>query len=63
MKQSEVKELSVAELQEELDKSRKAYADLKMAHAVSPLENPIQLRTVRRSVARLATELTKREQQ
>ena len=63
MKQSEVKELSVAELQEELDKSRKAYSDLKMAHAVSPLENPIQLRTVRRNVARLATELTKREQQ
>ncbi|MDX1543622.1 MAG: 50S ribosomal protein L29 [Christiangramia sp.] len=63
MKQSEVKELSVAELQEELDKSRKAYSDLKMAHAVSPLENPIQLRAVRRNIARLATELTKREQQ
>jgi len=63
MKQSEVKELSVAELQEELGKSKKAYSDLKMAHAVSPLENPIQLRTVRRDVARLATELTKREQQ
>ena len=30
MKQSEVKELSVAELQEELGKSRKAYSDLKM---------------------------------
>ncbi|MCP9201537.1 50S ribosomal protein L29 [Gramella sp. GC03-9] len=63
MKQSEVKELSVAELQEELGKSQKAYSDLKMAHAVSPLENPIQLRTVRRDIARLATELTKREQQ
>tara|TARA_R110002012_G_scaffold85180_2_gene212586 strand:+ start:2567 stop:2758 length:192 start_codon:yes stop_codon:yes gene_type:complete len=63
MKQSEVKELSVTELQEELGKSRKAYSDLKMAHAVSPLENPIQLRAVRRTIARLATELTKREQQ
>ena len=63
MKQSEVKEYSVAELQEELDKSRKAYSDLKMAHAVSPLENPIQLRAVRRDIARLARELTKREQQ
>ncbi len=63
MKQSEVKEFSVAELQEELGKSRKAYSDLKMAHAVSPLENPIQLRAVRRDIARLATELTKREQQ
>jgi large subunit ribosomal protein L29 len=63
MKQSEVRELSVAELQERLDEKRKAYADLRMAHAVSPLENPIQLRTVRRSIARIATELTKREQQ
>ena len=34
-----------------------------MAHAVSPLENPIQLRDIRRTVARLATELTKREVQ
>jgi large subunit ribosomal protein L29 len=32
-----------------------------MAHAVSPLENPIQLRSVRRDVARIATELTKRD--
>ncbi|UJH89742.1 50S ribosomal protein L29 [Antarcticibacterium sp. 1MA-6-2] len=63
MKQSEVRELSVAELQEKLGETRKAYADLKMAHAVSPLENPIQLRAVRRSIARLATELNKREQQ
>lgn len=63
MKQSEVKEKSVAELQEELAKARKAYTDLKMAHAVSPLENPIQLRGLRRSVARIATELRKRELQ
>lgn len=62
MKQSEVKGLSVAELQEELGKARRAYSDLKMAHTISPLENPIQLRGLRRTVARLATELTKREQ-
>ncbi|MAZ26398.1 MAG: 50S ribosomal protein L29 [Cytophagaceae bacterium] len=63
MKQSEVKELSVAELQEELAKAKKAYTDLKMAHAISPLENPIQLRSIRRSIARMATELTQRELQ
>ena len=63
MKQSEVRELSVAELQEKLGETRKAYSDLKMAHAVSPLENPIQLRAVRRTIARIATELTNREQQ
>ena len=32
-----------------------------MAHAVSPLENPIQLRFIRRSIARIATEITNRE--
>ena len=63
MKQSEIKELSVADLQEKLGEVKKSYADLKMAHAISPLENPIQLRSLRRTVARIATELTKRELQ
>ena len=63
MKQSEIKELSVAELQEKLKELKKNYSDLKIAHAISPLENPIQLRSVRRTVARVATELTKRELQ
>lgn len=63
MKQSEIKELSTAELQEKLGETKKSYTDLKLAHVISPLENPIQLRNVRRNVARLATELTKREVQ
>ena len=63
MKQSEIKELSTAELQEKLGETRKSYTDLKMAHAISPLENPIQLRNVRRTVSRLATELTNRDVQ
>ena len=63
MKQSEITKLSVAELQEKLGDTKKSYSDLKLAHAISPLENPIQLRNVRRNVAKLATELTKREVQ
>ena len=63
MKQAEIKQLSVAELQEKLSETKKSYADLKMAHAISPLENPIQLRHIRRDVARLATELTNRDSQ
>ena len=63
MKQSEIKNLSAAELQEQLSQLRKTYTDLKNAHAISPIENPLQLRAVRRSVARLHTELTKRELQ
>ena len=63
MKQSEIKELSTADLQENLSTLKKNYTDLKMAHAISPLENPIQLRALRRSVTRIATELTKRDLQ
>ena len=61
MKQSEIKKLSTAELQEKLGETKKSYTDLKMAHAISPLENPIQLRNVRRAVARMATGLTNRQ--
>ena len=63
MKQSEINNLSAAELQEKLSQSKKTYADLKMAHAISPIENPLQIRTARRAVARLATEISKRAQQ
>ena len=62
MKQSEIKELSVAELQEKLAGFKKRYTDLKMAHAISPLETPLQLKAIRKTVARIATELTKRAQ-
>lgn len=63
MKQSEIKELSVDELKEKIADFKKQHADLKMAHSVTPLENPLQIRKARRTLARLATELTKRENQ
>jgi large subunit ribosomal protein L29 len=44
MKQSEIKDLSAAELQENLVKLKEKYADLKMAHAISPIENPLQIK-------------------
>ncbi|MGY6649874.1 50S ribosomal protein L29 [Wenyingzhuangia sp. IMCC45574] len=62
MKQAEIKELSVADLQEKLATLKKSYSDLKMAHAISPLENPLELRSLRKTVARVATELNNREQ-
>jgi len=63
MKQSEIRELSTAELQEKLVEVKAEYQKMKINHAVSPLENPIQLRSMRKSIARIATELTKRELQ
>ncbi|MEO9511964.1 MAG: 50S ribosomal protein L29 [Flavobacteriaceae bacterium] len=63
MKQAEIKELSIEELKERLTDFKKQHADLKIAHSVTPLENPLQIRKTRKTVARLATELTKRELQ
>ncbi|MEN9336661.1 MAG: hypothetical protein RLZZ500_1648 [Bacteroidota bacterium] len=63
MKQSEIINLSTAELQTKLGELKKSYADLRIAHAISPIQNPLQIRSMRRAVARLATELSKRELQ
>jgi large subunit ribosomal protein L29 len=63
MKKKEIKELSVEELKLKHVEFKKEHANLKIAHFVTPLENPLQIRKVRRTVARLATELTNRENQ
>lgn len=61
MKQTEVKELSNSELQEKLENMLATLSSLNMQHAVSPLENPMKIRQTRRTIARLQTELRKRE--
>ncbi|SVA68509.1 uncharacterized protein METZ01_LOCUS121363 [marine metagenome] len=61
MNQSEVLKLSNEELKEQLVEQKMKYNELKMAHAVSPLENPIQIRFIRRSIARIITEINNRE--
>ena len=63
MKQSEIKELSTEDLQEQFVQLKKNYTDLKMAHAISPLETPMQLKGLRRTVARLVKKKKKRELQ
>ena len=63
MKKQEIKKMSVEELNEKLAEFKKQHTDLKTAHFVTPLENPLQIRKARRTVARLATELTNRENQ
>ena len=60
MKKSELSNLSVAELQNKLGELKKSYSELTMAHTISPIANPLQLRSLRREVARVATELSKR---
>ena len=61
MKQSEINKLSKEDLQDKLGEFQKQLEELKMTHAISPLENPLQLRSTRRVVARLKTALSKQE--
>ncbi|MFT3886437.1 MAG: 50S ribosomal protein L29 [Flavobacteriales bacterium] len=57
----ELKDLTVVELQDKLQEERDALGKLRSNHAVSPVESPAQLRTKRKTVARILTELRKRE--
>jgi len=61
MKTREIKELTVKELQEKLDNDRAILTRLKLNHTISPLDNPMQIKDVRRRIARVATELRLRE--
>jgi len=61
MKTREIKELNDKELQERLEAEKDNLARLKMNHAISPLDNPLQIKDVRRTIARFATELRQRE--
>ena len=61
MKTSEIKELTISELQERLATEREQLVRMKLNHSISPLDNPLQIRDTRRNIARLATELRQRE--
>lgn len=61
MKTSEIKELTTKEIQERIDVERERLTRMKLNHAISPLENPLQIKEIRRNIARLATELRQRE--
>jgi large subunit ribosomal protein L29 len=61
MEQEVIKELSTAELFESLENESKQLVKLRLNHAVSPLENPNKIKAYRKTIARLKTELRKRE--
>ena len=52
MPENELNDLLVAE--------KERLVKMKMSHAVSPLENPLQIRFTRKTIARVMTELSKR---
>jgi large subunit ribosomal protein L29 len=61
MKSSEIKELSLKELEERLENEENMLVRMRMNHAVSPLDNPNKIVETRRNVARLKTEMRARQ--
>jgi large subunit ribosomal protein L29 len=54
-KTEELKEMTTAELQQQLDDARKELFELRQKQVSGQIENPLRIRSVRRSVARLKT--------
>ena len=61
MKNSEIIQLTTAERKERVVTENAAWQKLTMNHTVTPLENPMQIRDARKVIARMMTELRKRE--
>ena len=61
MKNSEIKALSLEELKEKLNGEQTNMQNMRFAHAISPLENPMKIREAKKAIARLNTELRRRE--
>jgi large subunit ribosomal protein L29 len=62
MKKDEgLKELSTNDLMEKLEVETTHLTKLRLNHAVNPLDNPNTMKAYRKSIARIKTELRRRE--
>jgi len=61
MEQKVIRELTTGEIIERLDEEKRQLTKLKLNHAVSPLENPNKIGAYRKTIARLKTEMKRRE--
>jgi large subunit ribosomal protein L29 len=61
MKNSEIRKLSVEELEKQLSVEKETLDRLKFAHAISPIENPLRIRQSRNIIARINTILAEKK--
>jgi|TARA_B100000902_G_scaffold393461_1_gene447749 large subunit ribosomal protein L29 len=61
MKSNVLIEMPENEINDLLIEEKERLAKMRMSHAVSPLENPHQIRYARKNIARILTELKRRE--
>ncbi len=56
-----IQDLSVTDLSARISEDELRLKKLEFAHVISPLENPMTIRGLRKDIARLKTELTKKK--
>lgn len=59
-KKEDLKEINLDSLKARITEDQLRLKKLKFAHAMTPLENPMMIRGLRKEVARLQTELNSR---
>lgn len=63
MNNKEIQALSADQLKEQIAQEKERMLRLKFAHAISPIENPLRIRSSRKQIARLLTELSAKSTQ
>ena len=61
MELKKMRELTEVELNTELDKMKKELFNLRFQHVTGQLENPVQLRELKRDIARVKTIIREKE--
>lgn len=61
MKIAEIRELSTKELLERVDAEAALLDQKKINHSITPMDNPSEIKQLRRMIARMKTELRQRE--
>ena len=61
MKIAEIRETATNELAERIQTEVANYNQMVLNHSISPLENPAQIKELRRTIARMRAELRQRE--
>ncbi len=61
MKIAEVKEMATNDLVERVESESAKLHQMLLNHSISPLENPAQIKDLRRTIARMKTVLRERE--
>ena len=60
--QNSLKGLNEMDLKARIQEDELRLKKLEFAHAISPLENPMSIRSLRQDIARLKTELNKKKE-